>query len=198
MVVIYGGNVVIDNAWYWRADTNSAGVAVTEGANAVQAGLHVFGKNVTAYGLSVENTLGNQVEWRGEGGNVYFFQSTLPLDAGATWAAGDYVAYKVDPAVTTHNLWGAGAYSAFRDNHVLAFNAFDAPDAPGVSFGNIFTLYLGGISGQADTIANVINGQGGPVGKDAKKGLLTTAYVCSYNNGHSTTSTTPVEEFFLQ
>jgi len=28
MVVIYSGNVVIDNAWYWRADRNSAGAPV--------------------------------------------------------------------------------------------------------------------------------------------------------------------------
>lgn len=53
-----------------------------------------------------------------------------------------------------------------------ATQAFEAPDAAGVVFTNAFTMYLGGISGQADTIGNVINGHGGPVGKDAKKGML--------------------------
>lgn len=94
MLVIFGGNVVIDNAWLWRADHSASGPIMNK-MNSVDSGLHVFGKNVTAYGLSVENTLKNQVEWAGENGNVWFYQSTFPYDADATWAVNNYVSYSV-------------------------------------------------------------------------------------------------------
>ena len=35
---------------------------------------------MTAYGLAVEHTLGDQVVWKGDGGRTYFYQSELPYD----------------------------------------------------------------------------------------------------------------------
>jgi len=197
---IIGGNVVLDNVWLWRGDKDALG-PVTAGANPVDVGLSVSGKNVTAYGLSVENTQKNQVEWSGENGNVWQFQATLPFDGNTTWAASGYSAYLVDQAVTTHSANGVGAYSQFSENIIKATAAFTAPDAVGVVFSNAYTLFLGGISNQIDSIANVINSVGGPVGNDVKKGFTQSAYVCHYSNGQSIlgeTATTPVEEYFLQ
>lgn len=70
LMTIIGGNVVLDNVWLWRGDKDALG-PVTAGKNPVDVGLNVSGKNVTAYGLSVENTQTNQVEWSGENGNVW-------------------------------------------------------------------------------------------------------------------------------
>lgn len=119
MFIIHSGNVVIDNAWLWRADHSASGPVVSH-KNPVESGLFALGTNITAYGLAVENTQKNQVHWSGDGGNVWFYQSTLPLDADSTWAANNYVAYHVHSSVLTHSANGVGAYSNFRDNIVEA------------------------------------------------------------------------------
>ncbi len=48
--------------------------------NPVATGIQVNGDNVIAYGLAVEHTLGNMVEWNGNQGRVYFYQSEYPYD----------------------------------------------------------------------------------------------------------------------
>lgn len=60
MVVISSGNVIIDNAWLWRADHSVNGI-VADSMNPVEAGLVVYGDNVIGYGVAVEHTLGNML-----------------------------------------------------------------------------------------------------------------------------------------
>jgi hypothetical protein len=79
MVSIESGNVIYDNSWLWRADHDIIG-EVYDSHNPVQTGLKVTGDNVTVYGLASEHTLGNLVEWYGNNGRVYFYQSEYPYD----------------------------------------------------------------------------------------------------------------------
>jgi hypothetical protein len=59
--------------------------------------------------------------------------------------------------VTTHEAWGLGIYSSFR-NAVFAENAVETPTAPGVVMHHIATVFLAGSSGG---ITHIINGTGG-------------------------------------
>jgi hypothetical protein len=79
MVAIRSGNVIIDGTWLWRADHDVTG-NVVDSNNPVATGLEVNGDNVITYGLMVEHTLGNMVQWFGEHGTVWFYQSELPYD----------------------------------------------------------------------------------------------------------------------
>lgn len=74
MMVINSDHVVIDGTWLWRADHDVTG-SVRNGDNPVNTGLIVNGKNVIAYGLAVEHTLQNMVEWNGNDGKCFFYQS---------------------------------------------------------------------------------------------------------------------------
>ena len=79
MVKINNGNIIYDNSWFWRADHGDSGL-VYNSMNPVQSGIQVNGDNVIAYGLASEHTLGNLVEWNGNNGRVYFYQSEYPYD----------------------------------------------------------------------------------------------------------------------
>ena len=79
MVRIADANVVVDNAWLWRADHDVKGLVYNR-TNPCKVGLQVEGAHVTAYGLAVEHTLEDQVQWTGEDGQVFFFQAELPYD----------------------------------------------------------------------------------------------------------------------
>jgi len=70
MFRINNGNVIIDNTWLWRADHTEAG-PTRNSANPCAHGLQVFGDDVTAYGLAVEHTLKDLVQWGGNGGQTY-------------------------------------------------------------------------------------------------------------------------------
>ena len=80
MLSIDSGNVFTDNMWLWRADHTVTGI-VKNSDNPVDHGLIVTGDNVNAYGLAVEHTLQDLVQWTGENGATYFFQSEMPC----TW-----------------------------------------------------------------------------------------------------------------
>lgn len=83
MVEINVGYTIIDNAWLWRADhdvSGDGGAPVTGGRNPVQTGLIVNQDNVRAYALMSEHTLGDLVQWNGNMGETYFFQSEMPYD----------------------------------------------------------------------------------------------------------------------
>lgn len=67
MTLINSGNVIIDNTWLWRADHAVSGLVVNE-ENPVEAGLVVYGDNVIGYGVAVEHTLGNMLQWYGNHG----------------------------------------------------------------------------------------------------------------------------------
>jgi len=72
MVQINSGFVIIDGSWLWRADHDSCG-EVYNLKNPVPNGLQVNGDNVTAYGLQVEHTTEDLVQWKGENGSTYFY-----------------------------------------------------------------------------------------------------------------------------
>jgi hypothetical protein len=158
-VKINSNDVIFDHNWLWRAD-HGAGAGWTSNKNLY--GLIVNGNNVTCYGMLVEHTQAYQVWWHGNNGRLYFFQCEMPYDPpnNTEWAAGNgilgYPAYKVANGVTTHEAWGLGVYSVFR-NSVTATNAYEVPTAtPGVKMHHMCTQKLGG-----GEITHVINGLGG-------------------------------------
>jgi len=72
MTLINTGHVVIDNTWLWRADHTIDDLS-RDGHYYVEAGLVVNGDHVTGYGVAVEHTLGNMLQWNGNYGEVFFY-----------------------------------------------------------------------------------------------------------------------------
>lgn len=127
MVQVNTSNTIIDNVWLWRADHDVGGL-VYESRNPSDTGLEVNGDNVTGYGLACEHTLADMLVWNGNGGKSYFYQSEYPYDVTqANYGDKGYVAYKVGDNVTSHQAYGIGAYSFFRDNAVTVENGIKAP-----------------------------------------------------------------------
>mmetsp|Transcript_91663 Transcript_91663/g.258289 ORF Transcript_91663/g.258289 Transcript_91663/m.258289 type:complete len:407 (-) Transcript_91663:570-1790(-) len=98
MVRLESGHIVGDNLWLWRADHGVAGL-VRGGANPCQTGLVVNGDDVTIYGLAVEHTLGDLVQWSGNRGRTFFYQSELPYDVTQAYGDAGYVGYRVNDSV---------------------------------------------------------------------------------------------------
>ena len=172
MVKINNGNIIYDNSWFWRADHGVSGL-VYNSMNPVQTGIQVNGDNVIAYGLASEHTLGNLVEWNGNNGHVYFYQSEYPYDVTQeNYANEGYVSYKVADSVTSHYGFGIGVYSYFRDHAVDVKAGIEAPTRDSVTFVNSLTVFLNG-NGQID---HVIDNTGNPVHSGAQL-----AYVCQYD-----------------
>ena len=157
---INSNHTIVDHTWIWRADHGS-GVGWTSNTSA--NGLVVNGNNVTIYGLFVEHYQEFQVLWNGNGGRVYFYQSEIPYDPpdqpSYTSAPGTngWASYKVADNVTSHEAWGLGIYSVFRNRGVVLSRAIEAPNAPNVKFHSMITVRLGN-NGE---IGNVINNTGG-------------------------------------
>jgi hypothetical protein len=159
---VNSSDTIVDHTWIWRADhgvKQSVGWKINTSAN----GLVVNGDNVTVYGLFVEHHQEFQVLWNGNGGRVYFYQCEIPYDppdqASYTSAPGTngWAAYKVAGHVTSHEAWGLGVYSVFRNKGVVLTRAFEAPDNPGVKFHDLITVCIG----PNGEITNVINNTGG-------------------------------------
>jgi hypothetical protein len=154
---------IIDDVWAWRADHGNE-VGWTE--NKGDSGLVVTGDDVTAYGLAVEHYQKSEVVWTGQGGTDIFFQNELPYDVPgqAAWnesaTFSGYPAFQVGAGVKTFQGYGMGSYVVFIDTtatlHVT--EAFQAPQAAGVQFHDVFDLWIGGSGG----LDSVINGTGGP------------------------------------
>jgi hypothetical protein len=110
----------------------------------------------------VEHYQEYQVLWNGERGRVYFYQSEIPYDPpdqpGYTSGPGvnGWASYKVADNVTTHEAWGLGIYSVFRQRNVRLSRAIEAPRKPGVTFHSMITCRLGN-NGE---ITNIINDAG--------------------------------------
>jgi len=159
-LTINSKNTIVDHTWIWRADH---GTGVGWKSNTSANGLVVNGSDVTIYGLFVEHYQEYQVLWNGNGGRVYFYQSEIPYDPpdqpGYTSAPGTngWASYKVADAVTSHEAWGLGIYSVFRNRGVVLSRAIEAPDNPSVKFHSMITVRLGN-NGE---IENVINKTGG-------------------------------------
>ena len=162
-VVINSQNVVVDQIWIWRADHGAGASWFT---NPTKNGLVVNGNNVTIYGLFNEHHEQYQTLWNGNNGRVYFYQSEMPYDVPnqASWMSGSingYASYKVADTVTSHEAWGLGIYSFFRDAAVKVNSAVEAPNVKGVKFHNLTTVWLNGKAGSE--ITHVINNVGGRV-----------------------------------
>lgn len=173
MVKINNGNVIYDNSWLWRADHGVSG-EIYNSVNYVKTGLQVNGDNVIAYGLASEHTLGNLVEWNGNNGHVYFYQSEYPYDVSQqNYGDRGYVSYKVNDRVTSHYGYGIGVYSFFRDHYVDVKAGILAPTRSQVKFTNSLSVFLTG-KGKID---HVIDSTGNSVSGGGQK-----AYVCQYDS----------------
>lgn len=170
MIQINSGNVIIDDTWLWRADHSVSGL-VKNKRNPVDTGLQINGDNVTGYGLACEHTLGNMLEWNGENGKTYFYQSEYPYDVDHTYADAGFASYKVGDNVNNHEAWGVGVYSYFRDFTVNMESGIKAPQKPGVKFHNSLSVFLNGNG----MINHVINDQG-----DAVHSGQQLSYLCEW------------------
>jgi hypothetical protein len=125
-------------------------------------GLVVNGNNVTVYGLFVEHLKEYQVDWNGNGGRVYFYQSEIPYDPPdqPTYSSGPgvngWASYKVADKVTSHEAWGLGIYSVFRRPNVVLSRAIEVPENPNVKFHDVITIALA----QNGAITHIINNAG--------------------------------------
>jgi len=65
-------------------------------------------------------------------------------------------AYVVGDNVTSHNAWGIGAYTFFRDHTVSVKSGIIAPTKDGIEFTNSLGVFLNGKGG----MMNIIDGDG--------------------------------------
>ncbi|HEU5355910.1 MAG TPA: hypothetical protein VFU65_15665 [Actinocrinis sp.] len=157
-------NSIIDDVWIWRAD-HGAGAGTWTGDQG-DTGLIVNGDHVTAYGLAVEHFQKTETVWNGQGGTVVFFQNENPYEVPdqASWMASPsqkgYPAFYLPNRVTRFQGYGMGSYSFFNQGvDIENAMAFQAPNAPGVQFHDILTVFLNGSGG----IQSVVNGSGAAV-----------------------------------
>ncbi|KAI1304411.1 hypothetical protein F5Y03DRAFT_179151 [Xylaria venustula] len=162
-ITINSHNVVGDHLWLWRADH---GKGAAWNSNPTRNGIVVNGNNVTVYGLFNEHHKEHQTLWTGDGGRLYFYQSEIPYDPPdqKSWMCGTtngFASYKVADTVTSHEAWGLGIYSYFRDSPTKLENAIEVPAVPGVRLHHLTTVWLTGTPGSE--ISHVVNGLGGRV-----------------------------------
>ncbi|KAI2610761.1 glycoside hydrolase family 55 protein [Hypoxylon fragiforme] len=163
-ITINSRNVIGDQLWLWRADH---GDGATWETNPTRNGVVVNGDNVTIYGLFNEHHKEYQTLWNGNGGRLYFYQSEIPYDPpnqeswmsrGKNGIANGYASYKVADTVTTHEAWGLGIYSYFRDSPSKLENAIEVPEVEGVRLHHLTNVWLTGMSGSE--ITHIVNGLG--------------------------------------
>jgi len=172
MLEVNSGNTVGDNMWLWRAD-HTVGGSVTASANPCSTGLIVNGDDVMMYGLAVEHTLADLVEWNGDRGQTYFYQSELPYDVTqANFGDKGYVGYRVSSNVTEHKGFGIGVYTFMRDNTVTVEMGISCPPSLESSFVSPLSVFLNG----KGTMSHIINDKGAATGPDTNAG---TAWYCS-------------------
>lgn len=114
-VMVAGDRVVLDNTWFWHADHDDCtpeGQAPASDSCYSGNGLVVYGEDVTVYGLAVEHTFNDLVDWQGEGGLIFFFQSELPYH-DPTFVNNGYCGYRVAYGVQRHTAYGVGIYQVF-------------------------------------------------------------------------------------
>jgi hypothetical protein len=174
---INSDNVVGDDLWLWRADHGNSGT-VGWTTNTAANGLVVNGADVTMYGLAVEHYQAVQVQWNGNGGADYFYQSEMPYDppGQSAWMDGSadgYPSIAVASSVTSFKAYGLGVYCNFDvDPSVVSANALTSPTSSGVQWNDMVTVSLGGTG----TIEHIINGNGATVDSGS-----TVADLTSYN-----------------
>ena len=176
-LVVNSSNVVGDDLWLWRADHGNGGT-VGWTTNTAANGMVVNGANVTTYGLAVEHYQAVQVQWNGNGGADYFYQSEMPYDppSQSAWMDGSsdgYPSIAVANSVTSFQAYGLGVYCFFNVNpSEISANALTSPSSSGVQWHDMVTVSLGGTG----TIQHIINGTGGTVNSGS-----TVADLTSYN-----------------
>ncbi|KAI0013878.1 glycoside hydrolase family 55 protein [Xylariaceae sp. FL0662B] len=162
-ITINSRDVVGDQLWLWRADH---GAGAGWDTNPTKNGVVVNGDNTTIYGLFNEHHKEYQTIWNGNKGRLYFYQSEIPYDPPGQelWMNHDvngFASYKVGDSVTSHEAWGLGIYSFFRDSPTKLENAIEVPESDGVKLHHLTTVWLTGVAGSE--ISHVINGVGGRV-----------------------------------
>ncbi|KAI8626951.1 glycoside hydrolase family 55 protein [Xylariaceae sp. FL1651] len=159
-ITINSHNVVGDQLWLWRADH---GEGATWNSNPTKNGVVVNGEDVTIYGLFNEHHKEYQTLWKGNGGRLYFYQSEIPYDPPdqRSWMCGrtnGFASYKVADTVTSHEAWGLGIYSYFRDSPTKLENAIEVPAVESVKLHHLTTVWLTGTPGSE--ISHIVNGKG--------------------------------------
>merc|ERR1712137_1211265 len=138
-----------DNTWFWHADHDDCSSSqVKSDQCSDKHGLQVDGESVTVYGLKVEHMYENLVQWNGNNGSVFFFQSELPYHAPSFGSSG-YTGYYVDPRVTLHRGVALGVYIVF--DQMQNVTAFRVP--PGLDLENILGWC---ITGSTSQFANLV------------------------------------------
>ena len=85
------------------------------------------------------------MQWSGNAGQTYFFQSELPYDVTqANFGDKGYVGYRVNASVTSHKGYGIGVYQFFRDNAVTVKTGISTPPALESSFVHPLAVFLNG------------------------------------------------------
>ena len=114
MVEINSSNVVADNCWLWRADHDVGGIVV-DGNNPCNTALRVNGDHVTMYGVAGEHTLKNILEWNGNYGRLYFYESEYPYDVTQeNYGDKGYAAYQVDSSSNLPSSMGSRRLFIFQ------------------------------------------------------------------------------------
>lgn len=172
---INSNNVIGDHFWIWRADH---GTDVAWNQNTTTNGLIVNGDHVTIYGLFVEHYHEYQTLWNGDHGRMYFYQSEIPYDVPnqESWMSNNgtvngFASYKVADKVTSHEAYGLGIYSFFRDAEVKLHSAIEVPATPGVKIHHATSVFLAGKAGSE--ITHVVNDFGDSVVRPGHRQTIT-------------------------
>jgi hypothetical protein len=168
LVRINSGHVIGDDLWLWRADHTGSSLAnVHNGACPVEVGLVVNGDDVTMYGLAAEHALRDQVQWNGDRGATYFFQSEMPCD-GDQSIGNNYVGYRVADHVNQHQGYGIGVYHVFFDNPVVMRTGISVP----AHLESSFVAPLGVFVNGQGTMNHIINDKGAQTRSDGTGGAV--------------------------
>ena len=161
MVSVHQDDVIIDNAWLWRADHNqTVGEGLGPHAARVQHALRVEACNVRAYGLAAEHTLKELVLWNGDNGMIKFCQIELPYDVPSTW---NFPAIRLGAGVSNFFGQGIGVYSFFNPKFSAGAGpqptsaiAVPSPIAKNIVVPSAMVLFLAGHGGTQ----HVVNSDG--------------------------------------
>lgn len=182
MVVINSGGVIGDNLWLWRADHTLEG-PVMLGECPVETGLVVNGDDVTMYGLACEHTTKDCVQWNGERGRTFFYQSEMPYDVNEDYSSAGYVSYRVGSSVKAHEAHGVGVYHYFRDYNVTVPTCISAPPQLEASFESPLAVFLNG----KGVALHILNDKGPSTARTGPG--ATPQWIC-----HNTTARAPASE----
>lgn len=149
-LVIYGDGTTCDNLWIWRADhgpEDNRDYGIGWDVNDGVTGVKIYGDNVTAYALMAEHYKGHNVEWYGENGKLFFYQSEIAYDVPnqSDWMDGSrngYSSIMVDDGVNSFTASGLGIYSNFHNIGIVLDSAITAPNKSGIDISHIATVRL--------------------------------------------------------